>query len=207
MNVAWWRALASALAVILVGSGCTSVRRVLRLEPEAPLPAELPTAAFLGADRMLSAPGEAAGRFEHVVFPATGASGTLAPGDSLVLLDLTGSGVVRRIRLDRASADPHWLRAHRAAHALGRRGRALGSRSTRRLFRQRVRTARLRFAPDGSGKRRVLQLPAASLRPRRPRRTRERNRPTRRRGHLRRRCGGGARAGRSGRYVSRALEP
>ncbi len=110
MNVAWWRALASALAVILVGSGCTSVRRVLRLEPEAPLPAELPTAAFLGADRMLSAPGEAAGRFEHVVFPATGASGTLAPGDSLVLLDLTGSGVVRRIRLDLASADPHWLR-------------------------------------------------------------------------------------------------
>lgn len=106
---------AAALAALLAGTGgCAGVRAALGLDPEplVALPAEPPpAAAFLGLDRVLSAPGEADGRLDRVVFPAAPAPhGRIAPGDSAVLLDLAGPGVIRRIRLSLASADPDHLR-------------------------------------------------------------------------------------------------
>ena len=102
--------IGAALIALLGASGCASVRRALGLVPAGGQPVELPTAAFFGADRLLTAPGEPDGELERIVFPASGASATVAPGDSVVLLDLTGPTVVRRLRISLASADPHWLR-------------------------------------------------------------------------------------------------
>ena len=75
------------------------------------MPVEAPTAsAFLGIDRVLRAPEAADGRFERVSFPDSPGGGRLLPGDSAVVLDVAGPGVVRRIRLTLASNDPHYLR-------------------------------------------------------------------------------------------------
>jgi hypothetical protein len=100
------------LAVTAVASsGCNAVRRTLGMEPRAGRqPVQPPTAAFAGMDRMLRAPGDADGQLERIVYPAAGANGTVAVADSAVLLDLVGPAVVRRIRIDLTSPDPHWLR-------------------------------------------------------------------------------------------------
>ena len=75
------------------------------------MPVEVPTAsAFLGIDRLLRAPQAADGRFERVSFPDSLGGGRLLPGDSALVLDVAGPGVVRRIRLALASDDPHYLR-------------------------------------------------------------------------------------------------
>jgi len=72
---------------------------------------EPPTAAaFLGIDRILQAPEAADGRFERVSFPNSIGGGRILPGDSAIVLDVAGPGVVRRIRLTLASDDPHYLR-------------------------------------------------------------------------------------------------
>ena len=75
------------------------------------MPGTAPTDdAFLGIDRLLRAPGETDGRFERVSFPDSLESRRILPGDSALVLDLAGPGVVRRIRLTLASGDPHYLR-------------------------------------------------------------------------------------------------
>ena len=75
------------------------------------MPAEVPTAsAFLGIDRLLRAPEAADGSFERVSFPDSLGGGRLLPGDSALVLNVAGPGVVRRIRLTLASNDPHYLR-------------------------------------------------------------------------------------------------
>lgn len=107
-----WHRAALLLALAAAG-GCAQLRGRLGLERPAPgpVPVEVPTsAAVLGFDRVLRAPGEHDGRFDLVVFPDSTQSRLLADGDSAVLLDLTGHGVVRRIRLSLTSADPDWLR-------------------------------------------------------------------------------------------------
>ncbi|MFC1661077.1 glycoside hydrolase family 172 protein [Gemmatimonadota bacterium] len=62
-------------------------------------------------DHLLS-PGE--GRFQHVSsFDTTGGNRDrfeIAPGDSVVLMDLGGPGVIRRMWITVASGDPHYLR-------------------------------------------------------------------------------------------------
>src|SRR5690606_13470597 len=84
-------------------------RGALGLVPP-PQPAADPTAPFAGLNRLLAPPAEEDGRYERVTFPGGGASLTVAPGDSAVLLDLAGPAVVRRIRISLLSPDPHWLR-------------------------------------------------------------------------------------------------
>ena len=96
-----------ALLSLLATGGCTGVRRRLGMEPEPMPPADLPTAAFSGTDRVFSPPGDADGTLERIVVRADAGAPV---GDSAVLLDMAGPGVVRRIRLSLTSADPHWLR-------------------------------------------------------------------------------------------------
>ena len=102
-----------ALLALAVTGGCTQIRARLGLGGPGPypMPVEPPTAsAFLGIDRILRAPGAADGRFERMSFPDFPGTGRLLPGDSALLLDVAGPGVVRRIRLTLASDDPHYLR-------------------------------------------------------------------------------------------------
>ena len=105
--------LALALLALALTGGCAQIRERIGLggpEP-GPMPVELPTAsAFLGIDRVLRAPEAADGVFERLSFPDSLGSGRLLPGDSALVLDMAGPGVVRRIRLTLASDDPHYLR-------------------------------------------------------------------------------------------------
>ncbi len=105
------RLLAWCVALISL-SGCAQMLERLGMGgPPAPMPGAAPTdAAFLGIDRVLRAPGEPDGRFERVSFPDSLGSRRILPGDSALVLDLEGPGVVRRIRLTLASGDPHHLR-------------------------------------------------------------------------------------------------
>ena len=107
-----WLRIGGTTLALAGAAGCAQVReRRGRGAPPAPVPVEVPTStAFLGFDRILRAPGEPDGRLELVAFPDSAGSRRLADGDSAVLLDVAGSGVVRRIRLSLTSADPHWLR-------------------------------------------------------------------------------------------------
>jgi hypothetical protein len=102
-----------ALLALAVTGGCAQISERIglgRAEPD-PMPVEAPTAsAFLGIDRVLRAPEAADGRFERVSFPDPPGSGRLLPGDSALVLDVAGPGMVRRIRLTLASSDPHYLR-------------------------------------------------------------------------------------------------
>ena len=91
-----------ALLALAVTGGCAQIRERIGLgEPDPrPMPVEPPTAAaFLGIDRILRAPEAAVGRFERVSFPNSLGSGRILPGDSALVLDVAGPGVVRRIRL------------------------------------------------------------------------------------------------------------
>ena len=98
------------LSALFATGGCATVRQLLRLDdPAGAEPAEIPTAPLLGFDRIMQAPGEPDGRFEHVSLLVPG-SPAVQPGDSAVLLDLEGPGVIRRIRITVASPDPHYLR-------------------------------------------------------------------------------------------------
>ena len=98
------------LSALFATSGCATVRQLLRLDdPAGAEPAEIPTAPLLGFDRIMQAPGEPDGRFEHVSLLVPG-SPAVQPGDSAVLLDLEGPGVIRRIWITVASPDPHYLR-------------------------------------------------------------------------------------------------
>ena len=101
------------LIALAVTAGCAQIRERFGLGGPGPnpMPVELPTAsAFLGIDRLLRAPEAADGRFERVSFPDPPGSGRLLPGDSALVLDVAGPGVVRRIRIALASNDPHYLR-------------------------------------------------------------------------------------------------
>lgn len=107
------RGLPVALLALAVTGGCAQIRESIGLGGAGPdpMPVEAPTtSAFLGIDRVLRAPEAADGRFERVSFPDPPGSGRLLPGDSAIVLDVAGPGVVRRIRLILASSDPHYLR-------------------------------------------------------------------------------------------------
>lgn len=105
---------ARALLVLLpLLTACAQLRERLHLDrpPAGPVPVESPTAtAFGGFDRLLRAPGEPDGLLDLIRFPDSTGVRRLADGDSAVLLDLPGPAVIRRIRLNLSSADPHWLR-------------------------------------------------------------------------------------------------
>ena len=107
------RGLAVAVLAFTVTTGCTQFRERFGLgRPDpGPMPVEPPTAsAFLGIDRVLREPDAADGLFERVSFPEPPDNGRILPGDSALVLDLAGPGVIRRIRLTLASDDPHYLR-------------------------------------------------------------------------------------------------
>ncbi len=77
-------------------------------DPTAP---SIPTAGALDGLFRVPAPGE---RFIHVSSTDTTGGNAdrfeVAPGDSVVLLDLNGPGVIRRLWITVSSRDPHYLR-------------------------------------------------------------------------------------------------
>src|SRR5688572_1728426 len=105
------RLRAAVIVLPLAASGCAQLRERFDRAPTGPVPVEVPTsAAFLGVDRVLKAPGEPDGSPRLVAFRHSTGRRLRAEGDRTVLLDLRGPAIVRRLRLSFTSADPDHAR-------------------------------------------------------------------------------------------------
>src|SRR5262245_26185078 len=99
---------AASLLALGALAGCAQIRSRLGLDhpPTGPLPAAPSSGAFQGIGQLLGPPQASDGTIEQVVFPYT----RIAPGDSALVLDHPGPGIVRVLRIALTSADPDYLR-------------------------------------------------------------------------------------------------